>query len=179
MMFASSAAYFSGWAAGRSILLRTGNQVQVGAEGQVEVGEGLRLDALRRVDEQDRAFAGRQRPGHLVGEVHVTGRVDQVEHVLNAVFTAPGQPDRLALDRDAALALDVHPVQVLGPHRAVVDHAGELEHPVGQRGLAVINVGDDAEIADDRLRSPARLGRGQLLDLLFGRCWHRASSRGS
>ena len=48
----------------------------------------------------------------------------------------------------AQLALDVHPVEVLRPHRAVVDDAGELEHPVGQRRLAVVDVGDDAEVPD-------------------------------
>ena len=151
--------------------------MQVGVQCQVQVGQRLRLDALGRVDQQDRALAGGQRPGHLVGEVHVARRVDQVEHVLDAVLAAPRQPDGLALDRDAALALDVHPVQVLGPHLPGVHDAGELQHPVGQGGLTVINMGDNAEIADDRLRSPGRLGRGQLFRLLFGRCRHRASGR--
>ena len=30
-----------------------------------------------------------------------------------------------------------------------VDDAGELQHPVGQRRLAVVDVGDDAEVADE------------------------------
>jgi hypothetical protein len=72
--------------------------------------------------------------------------VDQVEDV-----TGPRQPDGLALDRDAALALDVHPVQVLRAHLASLDHPGELEHPVGQGRLAVIDVGDDAEVPDHSL----------------------------
>ena len=121
MMCAISAAYFSGWAAGRSILLSTGMIVQVVLERQVEVGQRLRLDALGGVDEQHRALAGGQRPGHLVGEVDVAGGVDQVEHVLGAVSRRarrPRQPDVLRLDGDAALALDVHPVEVLGAHVA-------------------------------------------------------------
>ena len=61
MRLASSAAYFSGSAAGRSILLSTGMIVEVVLERQVEVREGLRLDALRGVDEQDRALAGGER----------------------------------------------------------------------------------------------------------------------
>ena len=44
----------------------------------------------------------------------------------------PRHPHGLALDRDAALALDVHPVEVLRPRAALVDDAGELQHPVGQ-----------------------------------------------
>jgi hypothetical protein len=31
---------------------------------------------------------------------------------------------------------------------ALVDDAGELQHPVGQGRLAVVDVGDDAEVAD-------------------------------
>src|SRR5690606_35666904 len=67
---------------------------------------------------------------------------------------------RLALDRDAALALDVHPVEVLGARRALVDHAGQLQHPVGQGRLAVVDVGDDAEVANDRRIGVAGLRRG-------------------
>ena len=73
MMPASSAAYFSGCAAGRSILLSTGMMVRSALEREVEVGQRLRLDALRGVDEQDRALAGLERPRHLVGEVDVAG----------------------------------------------------------------------------------------------------------
>ena len=78
MMCASSAAYRSGSAAGRSILFSTGMICEVVLEGQVQVGQRLGLDALRRVDQQHRALAGGQRPGHLVGEVDVAGGVDQV-----------------------------------------------------------------------------------------------------
>ncbi len=116
---------------------------QVVLEGHVEVGQRLRLDALGGVDEQHGTLAGRQRPGHLVAEVDVTGRVDEVEHV-----PVPRQPDVLRLDGDAALTLDVHAVQVLGAHVALLDHTGDLEHPVGQRRLAVVDVGDDAEVPD-------------------------------
>ena len=39
----------------------------------------------RRVDDEDRALAGLQAVADLVGEVDVTGRVDQVEPVGQAV----------------------------------------------------------------------------------------------
>jgi hypothetical protein len=89
----------------------------------------------------------------------VTGRVDHVEHVRGPV-EVPRHPHRLALDGDAALALDVHAVQVLGAHRPVVDDAGDLQHPVGQGRLAVVDVGDDAEVADRLRRRGVRLQRG-------------------
>ena len=124
---------------------------------QVEVRQRLRLDALRGVDEQDRALARLQRPAHLVGEVDVAGGVDQVQHVVG-VTHPPRQPHVLRLDGDAALALDVHAVEVLGAHQALVDDAGELQHPVGQRGLAVVDVGDDAEVADELRRRERLVG---------------------
>ena len=58
------------------------------------------------------------------------------------------QPDGLGLDRDPALALQVHLVQVLLAHVAVGDGVGELEQAVGERRLPVVDVRDDAEVAD-------------------------------
>src|SRR5207253_823700 len=52
------------------------------------------------------------------------------------------------LDRDAALALEVHPVEVLRAHVAGGDRAGQLEEAVRERRFPVIDVGDDAEVAD-------------------------------
>ncbi len=131
------------------------DDLEVGVDRQVEVGQRLRLDPLGRVDQQHGALAGFQAARHLVGEVDVPGGVDHVQHVLGAAGL-PGQPHRLALDGDAALALDVHPVQVLGAHLAPVDDAGQLQHPVGQGGLPVVDVRDDAEVADHGL---VRAGR--------------------
>ena len=140
---------------GQVDLVQHRDDLEVGVERQVEVGERLRLDALRGVHQQDGALAGGEAPRHLVAEVDVAGGVDQVEDVVLALVF-PGQPDGLALDRDAALALDVHPVQVLGAHLPPLDDAGQLQHAVGQRGLAVIDVRDDAEVADHGL---VRTGR--------------------
>ena len=45
----------------------------------VDVGERLRLDALRGVDDQQRALAGGEAAADLIGEVDMAGRVHQVE----------------------------------------------------------------------------------------------------
>jgi hypothetical protein len=133
---------------------------EVVLQRQVEVGERLGLDALGGVDQQDRTLAGGQRPGHLVREVHVPRCVDHVEHELGAGVRAgpgrPRQPHVLRLDGDAALALDVHAVEVLGAHLAPLDEPGHFQHPVGQRRLAVVDVGDDAEVPDE-----GRIGGGR------------------
>ena len=129
---------------------------------QVEVGQRLGLDALRGVDEQDRALARLERPRDLVGEVDVPRGVDEVQDdlLVGAVLPAhrPRQPDVLRLDRDAALALDVHAVEVLRAHVPSLDHPGELQHAVGQGGLAVVDVGDDAEVPDPRRRGEGLVG---------------------
>ena len=113
----------------------------------MDVGERLGLDALRRIDDEDRALAGLQAVADLVGEVDMAGRVDEVEAVGQAVPRRVLQADGPRLDRDPLLALEVHRVEDLARHLARVDRVRHLEQPVGQRGLAVIDVRDDREIA--------------------------------
>ena len=72
---------------GRQVdLVEDRHDLVVGVERVIDVGERLRLDALAGVDHQQRALAGGERAVHLVGEVDVAGRVDQVEDVVLAVL---------------------------------------------------------------------------------------------
>ena len=86
------------------------DDLEVVLDREVGVGEGLRLDALRGVDDEQRALAGLQRARDLVREVDVAGRVDQVELV-----AAPEDAHRLGLDRDPALALELHACRAPAP----------------------------------------------------------------
>ena len=137
---------------GQVDLVEHGHDREVVLEGLVTVRERLGLDALARVHEQHHAFARRERTADLVAEVDVARRVDQVDHVI-----APLDAHVLGLDRDATLALEIHRVEVLRAHVARVHRPGDLEQAVGQRALAVIDVGDDREIADaiERGHEPA------------------------
>src|SRR5262249_16560284 len=121
---------------------------QVRVEREVDVGQGLRLDALRRVDDEERALAGGERARDLVVEVDVAGRVDEVQLVDGAVVRGVAQTHRLRLDGDAALALEVHLVEELVDLLALRQRAGGLEEAVGERGLPLIDVGDDREVPD-------------------------------
>ena len=56
---------------GQVDLVQHRDDLQVSVERQVEVGERLRLDALRRVHQQDGALAGSEAPRYLVAEVDV------------------------------------------------------------------------------------------------------------
>src|SRR5271154_7421754 len=58
------------------------------------------------------------------------------------------QANALRFNRDAALALEVHRIEHLCRHFAMAQRASEFEQTVRQRGLAVVDVRDDAEIAD-------------------------------
>jgi hypothetical protein len=128
-------------------LVEDGDDLETRIHREEQVRERLRLDALGRIHHEHSAFARRQGARDLVGEVHVAGRVDEVELVLLAIVRGVRHPHRVQLDRDAALALEVEGVEHLGLHFALLEHAGFLDQAVRERGLAVIDVGDDAEVA--------------------------------
>ena len=129
-------------------LVEDGDDLVVVVQRLIDVGERLRLDALAGVHHQDRALARRQRPADLVREIDVAGSVHQVELILLAILGGVEQPDGLRLDGDTALPLDIHAVEHLLAHLARVQSPAELDHAVGQCGLAVIDVRDDGEVTD-------------------------------
>ena len=131
-------------------LVEDGNDLVVVVHRLIGVGEGLRLDALGRVDHQQRTFAGRERAADFVREVHVAGGVHQVDQMLGPVGAAIGEAHGLRLDRDAALALELHRVEHLAGHLALLQAAAALDQPVGEGRLAVVDVGDDRDVADAR-----------------------------
>ena len=137
--------------AGRQIrLVEDGEYLQFVVQRQIGVGQGLGFDALGAVHHQDRALAGGETAAHLIGEVHMARRVDEVQRIDLAVLRGVFQRHRVGLDRDAALALQVHVIQDLGLHLTLGDGVRQLQQPIRQGRLAVIDMGDDGEIADER-----------------------------
>ena len=135
---------------GRQVhLVENGQDLEVVVDGLVDVGERLRLHALAGVDHQHRALAGGERARDFVGEVDMPRRVHQVELIGLAVLVLVVEAHGLRLDGDAALPLDVHRVEDLRLHIPVGDVAAQLDQPVRQGRLAVIDVGDDRKIADE------------------------------
>jgi len=118
--------------------------------GQVDVGHRLRLDALGRIDDQDRTFTGGKAPGDLVGEVDMARGVHEIERVLLTILGPVLHGDRVGLDRDAAFAFQVHRVEDLLLLVAVGDRVGDLKKTVRQGGLPVVDVGNDAEVTGIR-----------------------------
>src|SRR5450759_3519793 len=56
----------------------------------------------------------------------------------------------MRLDGDAAFLLEVHGIEQLRLHVARGDGAGAMQQAVGKRRLPMINMGNDAEIANMR-----------------------------
>ena len=99
------------------------------------------------VDQQHDAVHHRQHALDLAAEVGVARRVDDVDQDVAVVDGGV-----LGQDGDAALALEL--VAVHGPlgHPLVgAEDAGLPEHGVDQRGLAVVDVGDDGDVAAERI----------------------------
>ena len=134
--------------AGQVNLVDDGDEFEIVLDGEVGVRERLSLDTLRRIDDEQSALAGRERARDFVTEVNVAGRVDQIQDVLLAVLRTVIESDCVRLDRDAALALQVHVVEDLRLHLALGQSAGQFQKAVGQSGLAVVYVRDDREISD-------------------------------
>jgi hypothetical protein len=80
----------------------------------------------------------------------VAGRIDEIQEVLFVVFLVH-ERRRLRLHRDPPLLLDLerveHPSRI-GPE----SRPRQLDHPVRQRRLAVIDVRDDRKVPDTRRR---------------------------
>ena len=58
------------------------------------------------------------------------------------------QPHRRHFDRNAAFPLDVQRIKKLLLHVPPLDGSGEFQQSIGKRRLAVVNMGDDAKIAN-------------------------------
>ena len=114
----------------------------------VAVGDGLRLNALTGIDHQQRTFAGRQRAADFVREVNMARRVDQVEVVDLAIKRLVLERSGLRLDGDATLFFDIHRIEHLRTHFAILQAAATLDKPVRQGGFTVINVRNDRKISD-------------------------------
>ncbi len=118
---------------------------------------GLRHRPLDRVHQHQHPVDHRQRPLHLAAEVAMTGRVHDVD-----VHAPIVQRRVLGQDGDAAL-----PFEVVAVHHPLLqmlvsgEHARLAQELVDQRGLAVVDVGDDGDVADRAGHGAADFSRGR------------------
>ena len=74
--------------------------------------------------------------------------VDQVEVVNLAIKCLVLERSGLRLDGDATLFFDIHRIEHLRTHFAILQAAATLDKPVRQGGFTVINVRNDRKISD-------------------------------
>ena len=127
------------------------DDLQARFDRRIRIGDRLRLHPLKGVDQQQRPFARRQRPRDLVGEVDMAGRVDEVQ-LVGLAFMLVQDGDGPRLDGDAPVPLDVEVVQNLLFELPLGDRPGFEQQLVGQRALAVVDVGDDREVTNELRR---------------------------
>ena len=145
-------------ASGRSTLLTTSTTGRSPCQRLAQHEPGLGERALGGVDQQHDAVDHRQSALDLAAEVGVAGGVDDVDRhrPVGGAGTGVAHGGVLGEDRDALLALEV-----AGVHRALVDvlvraeGAGLPQHRVDERGLAVVDVGDDRDVAQVVARAVA------------------------
>ena len=110
--------------------------------------DGLGLDAADRAEHEDGAVEHPERTFHLDGEIHMAGRVDDVD-LMVLPFAEGGRRG----NGDAALLFQLHGIH--GRADAVLaldfvngmDALGVVENPLGQRGLARVDVGADPDVS--------------------------------
>ncbi len=123
------------------------NDLQIVIDGQIEVTDGLCLNTLRRIYQQQGAFACSQCTAHFIAEVNVAGCINQVQYVF-LPFVRVINLNGVTLNGNALFPLQIHVVQYLVHHVALTNGLGMLQQSVGQGTLSVVNMGDDAKIPD-------------------------------
>ena len=79
-----------------------------GVYSLINIGERLRLNPLRSVNNQKRPFTGLQRPRNFIGKVNVAWGIHQIKDIVLTVLCLVMQPNGLSLDGDTALAFNIH-----------------------------------------------------------------------
>ena len=95
------------------------------------------------VDQHQRAVHHVEDALDLAAEIGVAGRIDDID-----AGVLPDDRGRLGQDGDAALALEIVGIhRALGDALILAEGAGLLQQAVDQRGLAMVDVGDDGDVA--------------------------------
>ena len=107
----------------------------------------LRQRSFRRVDQEHDPVHHRERPLDLAAEIGVARRIADVDQ---QVLVMDGRV--LRENRDAALALEFVVVHGAFCHAFVgAERAALVQERIDQRGLAVVDVGDDGDVTAGRI----------------------------
>ena len=94
------------------------------------------------------AFTGGNRARHFVTEVNVPGGVDHVKHVVRSIRMVIIHLDGVTLDGNTAFPLEIHIIELLVHFLSFTYGLRVIKQSVREGTLTVVNVGNNAEIAD-------------------------------
>ena len=120
------------------------NYLEVIIDSQIEIRNSLCLYTLCSVNHQQGTLTGSYGTRHFIREVHVSRGINEVQNIFFTLVHIL-HLDGVALNRNAALALQIHVVQHLSLRH--LDGLGELQQTVGQRRLPMVDMCNDAEIS--------------------------------
>jgi hypothetical protein len=117
---------------------------QIGFQRLAQDITSLRQRALTRVDQQQHAIHDFQGALHLTAKIAMAGRIHNID-----ARVVIGDGGVLGQDGDATFALQIIGVHDPLHHRfTLAENAALPEHGVHQRGLAVVHVRDDGNVAN-------------------------------
>ena len=135
--------------AGAVDLVDHDDRLEAHREGLLGDEARLRHRAVHRVDQDQHRVDHRQHALDLAAEVGVARGVDDVDAVFLAVRRLPADRGVLGKDRDATFLFQVVAVHhAFGGDRALAEGARLLEQLVDEGGLAMVDVGDDGDVAE-------------------------------
>ena len=135
--------HFVGHGRGHVNFVDNGNYLQVMVNSHIEVRDSLRLHPLRGIYHQQCTFAGSYTAAHLIREVHMSRRINQIQDIL-LTTTHILHLYGVTLDGNTALTLQFHIVKHLALSH--LNSVCSLKQPVGQRRLTVVNMCNNAEV---------------------------------
>ena len=115
-------------------------------KSNINVCQGLCLNTLRGIYNQNSAFTGSQAARYLVGKVHMAGSVNKVKLIGLAIRSLVVKPHSFGFNCNASLPLQIHLVHHLFLHVPELDCIGYLQQTVGQGGLPMVNMGYDTKV---------------------------------
>ena len=121
-------------------LVNNRNYFQIMLQGHINIGQGLGLNTLGSIHNQQGTLTGRQRTGHLIGEIHMARCINKIKAVHFPILTLVVNAYSLGLDGNATLPFQIHIVQHLIFHFTLGKGAGIFNKTVGNSRLAVVNM---------------------------------------
>ena len=115
----------------------------IGINGLIYIGQRLRLNPLGAVHHQKRSFDRTHGPADFICKIHMTRRVNQIEDVTFAILCIIFNAHRIGFDGDAPLTFDIHRVEKLLFHIAILNGPRRLDQTIGQGRFPMINMGND------------------------------------